>query len=171
MKFLVKNCQITKKEKEKQMNDVIKRWKRGSRTDMVKENGKVYYRICKCGLEKESYKCPMCNACEKEYYRKRRQNKDNYDIVIKDLVVKGKEKDKSIDTSKKRYRKNLFEFVNKIERRNGLASMEDIFVDMITLFNYYVCNQDIDILPTGIQLQMMWEFLRDYKIKRENGKK
>ena len=111
------------------------------------------------------------NTCEKEYYRKRRQNKDNYDIVIKDLVVKGKEKDKSIDTSKKRYRKNLFEFVNKIERRNGLASMEDIFVDMITLFNYYGCNQDIDILPTGIQLQMMWEFLRDYKIKLENGKK
>ena len=64
MKFLVKNCQITKKEKEKQMNDVIKRWKRGSRTDMVKENGKVYYRICKCGLQKESYKMPMCNACE-----------------------------------------------------------------------------------------------------------
>lgn len=28
----------------------VKRWIRGSRTDMVKENGKTYYRICKCGL-------------------------------------------------------------------------------------------------------------------------
>lgn len=171
MKFLVKNCQITKKEKEKQMNDVIKRWKRGSRTDMVKENGKVYYRICKCGLQKESYKMPMCNACEKEYYRKRRQNKDNYDIVIKDLVVKGRDKDNSVETGRNKYKNSLINFVNRIQRRNGLASMEDIFVDMITLFNYYGCNQDIDILPTGIQLQMMWEFLRDYKIKLENRKK
>lgn len=153
------------------MNDVIKRWKRGSRTDMVKENGKVYYRICKCGLEKESYKCPMCNACEKEYYRKRRQNKDNYDIVIKDLVVKGKEKDYSIPTKKFYYRDMLFDFVNKVERRNGLVSFEEMFVDMITLFNYYGCNQDIDTLPANLQLSLMWEYLKKRKEKIENGKK
>lgn len=153
------------------MNDIVKRWKRGSRTDMVKENGKVYYRICKCGLEKESYKCPMCNACEKEYYRKRRQNKDNYDIVIKDLVVKGKEKDYSIPTKKFYYRDMLFDFVNKVERRNGLVSFEEMFVDMITLFNYYGCNQDIDTLPANLQLSLMWEYLKKRKEKIENGKK
>lgn len=153
------------------MNDIVKRWKRGSRTDMVKENGKSYYRICKCGLEKESYKKPMCNACEKEYYRKRRQNKDNYDIVIKDLVVKGKEKDYSIPTKKFYYRDMLFDFVNKVERRNGLVSFEEMFVDMITLFNYYGCNQDIDTLPANLQLSLMWEYLKKRKEKIENGKK
>ena len=153
------------------MEEIVKRWKRGARTDMVKEDGKVYYRICKCGLEKESYKCPMCNACEKEYYRKRRQNKDNYDIVIKDLVVKGKEKDYSIPTKKFYYRDMLFDFVNKVERRNGLVSFEEMFVDMITLFNYYGCNQDIDTLPANLQLSLMWEYLKKRKEKIENGKK
>jgi len=47
MRFLVRDYQIIKKEKEKKMNDIVKRWKRGSRTDMVKESGKIYYKICK----------------------------------------------------------------------------------------------------------------------------
>jgi hypothetical protein len=143
-----------------------KRWIRGSRIDRVVENRRTYYKICKCGIEKESYKMPMCNACTKDYYINKR-SKTN--IVIKDLVVKGK-KDITlpIETAgTKYYKKLLFDFVNRIERRNGLASLEDIFVDMITLFNYYGCNQDIDKLPTNLQLKAIWDFLRDYKKKME----
>lgn len=148
-----------------------KRWVRGSRLDIVREGDKIYYRICKCGLEKESYKKPMCNFCSKEYQKFRNEQRNKYNVKIKDLVVKGKGGDKTLDRKKNFWSNKLIEFVNRIERRNGLASMEDIFVDMITLFNYYGCNQDIDILPTGIQLQMMWEFLRDYKKKIEKNSK
>ena len=144
-----------------------KRWIRGSRTDMVKENGKTYYKICKCGSVKESYKMPMCKSCDKEYSKKRAKSKIKYEASIKDLVVRRSDKSEG----KINYKQFLISFVNKIERRNGLASLEDIFVDMITLFNYYGCNQDIDVLPTDIQLKLMWDYLRDYKIKLENGKK
>jgi len=145
-----------------------KRWIRGSRTDRVVENGRIYYRICKCGVDKESYKTPMCNACNKDYYINKR-SKTN--IVIKDLVVKGK-KDITLPIERvgtKYYKRLLFNFVNRIERRNGIASLEDIFVDMITLFNYYGCNQDIDALKTDVQLKMMWDFLREYKNKIESN--
>jgi hypothetical protein len=147
-----------------------KRWVRGSRPDMVKENGKVYYRICKCGLTKESYKMPMCKTCDKEYQKNRRENQHNFNVYIKDLVVKGS-RDATISAKvpgKTHYPKLLVEFVNRIERRNGIASLQDIFVDLITLFNYYGCNQDIDVLPTDSQISMMWEFIREYKNKMEN---
>jgi hypothetical protein len=171
MRFLVRDYQIIKKEKEKKMNDIVKRWKRGSRTDMVKESGKIYYKICKCGLEKESYKMPMCRSCNRDYLNERNRSKKRYDVEIKNLIRKGKGGDKTLDRKKNFWSNKLIEFVNKIERRNGLASIEDIFVDMITLFNYYGCNQDIDILPTEIQLQMMWEYLSDYKKKIEKNSK
>jgi hypothetical protein len=144
-----------------------KRWIRGSRTDRVVENGKIYYTMCKCGVEKESYKTPMCNACNRDYYVNKRSKTNT---VIKDLVVKGK-KDITLTTEivgTKYYKRLLFNFVNKIERRNGIASLEDLFVDLITLFNYYGCNQDIDVLPTDVQLKMMWQFLREYKNKIES---
>jgi len=153
-----------------------KRWIRGSRTDRVVENGRTYYKICKCGIEKESYKIPMCNACGKDYYIKNRSKNPkhivevgNGIVIVKDLVVKGK-KDMTLPSETagtKYYKKLLFDFVNRIQRRNGLASLEDIFVDMITLFNYYGCNQDIDKLPTNLQLKAMWDFLKEYKNKME----
>jgi len=147
---------------------------RGSRIDKVVENGRTYYKICKCGVEKESYKMPMCNDCTKDYYIKNRSKNPKHIVeigngiaIVKDLVVKGK-KDTTLptETADKKYYKNLlFNFVNRIERRNGLASLEDMFVDMITLFNYYGCNKDIDKLPTNLQLKAMWDFLREYKKK------
>jgi hypothetical protein len=150
-----------------------KRWVRGTRPDMVRENGKIYYRICKCGLTKESYKMPMCKGCDKEYHRNRKENQHNFNVYIKDLVVKGKRDNSILDKvpGKTYYPKLLVEFVDKIERRNGIASLEDIFCDLITLFNYYGCNQDIDTLPTGMQLSVMWNFIKEYKNKMEKSKK
>lgn len=145
-----------------------KRWIRGTRTDMVKENGKSYYRICRCGAVKESYKMSLCRTCNRNYLKERNKNKT---IVIKDLVVKGKNKDNSIVTYRNFWKNKLINFVNTVERRRGWVTMEELFVDMITLFNYYGCNQDIDVLPTGSQLSMMWNFLKDYKNKIEKSKK
>lgn len=152
------------------MEEIKKRWVRGTRTDIVKENGKIYYRICKCGLEKESYKMSMCRECNREYLNHRNRSKKLYDIEIKDLVRKGKDGDRTLIRKKNFWSNKLIDFVNRIEKRNGLASIEEIFVDMITLFNYYGCNQDIDILPTDLQLSMMWEYLRDKKKNIENKK-
>ena len=152
------------------MEEIKKRWVRGTRTDIVKENGKIYYRICKCGLEKESYKMSMCRECNREYLNHRNRSKKLYDIEIKDLVRKGKDGDRTLIRKKNFWSNKLIDFVNKIEKRNGLASIEEIFVDMITLFNYYGCNQDIDILPTDLQLSMMWQYLRDKKKNIENKK-
>ena len=152
------------------MEEIKKRWVRGTRTDIVKENGKIYYRICKCGLEKESYKMSMCRECNREYLNHRNRSKKLYDIEIKDLVRKGKDGDRTLIRKKNFWSNKLIDFVNRIEKRNGLASIEEIFVDMITLFNYYGCNQDIDILPTDLQLSMMWQYLRDKKKNIENKK-
>lgn len=152
------------------MEEIKKRWVRGTRTDIVKENGKIYYRICKCGFVKESYKMSMCRECNREYLNHRNRSKKLYDIEIKDLVRKGKDGDRTLIRKKNFWSNKLIDFVNKIEKRNGLASIEEIFVDMITLFNYYGCNQDIDILPTDLQLSMMWEYLRDKKKNIENKK-
>jgi hypothetical protein len=172
MRFLVRDYQIIKVKKEISMEEIKnKRWIRGSRTDIIREGDKIYYKICKCGVEKESYKMSMCRSCNRDYLNERNRSKKKCDFEIKDLVRKGKGGDKTLDRKKNFWSNKLIEFVNRVERRNGIASMEDIFVDMITLFNYYGCNQDIDILPTGIQLQMMWEYLSDYKKKIEKIKR
>ena len=150
----------------------IKRSKRGSRPDIVRENGKIYYKVCKCGIEKESYKMPMCLKCNNTYYIEMRGRRNAKNIIVRDLVIKGSNKDVTIlEKPGKYHRRLLVEFVNKIERRNGLASLEDIFVDLITLFNYFGCNQDIDPLPTDTQLSMMWNFIKEYKNKIENIKR
>lgn len=154
------------------MEEVKKRWKRGARTDMVKENGKVYYRICKCGVEKESYKMSMCRECNRDYLNHRNKTKRAaYDVEVKDLVRKGRGGDKTLVRKKNFWINKLTDFVNRIEKRGGWASIEEIFVEMITLFNYYGCNQDIDVLPTDLQLSMMWNHLKNCKKKIEKPRK
>lgn len=108
------------------------------RTDFVIEGGKRYYKICKCGKVKERYKNSYCLSCSNEYSKKQ-LNKNN--------------------------EKFLIEFVDRIERRGGIASMEDIFVSMITLYNYWGYNKKINALPTKIQLSIMWEFLKEKRKK------
>jgi hypothetical protein len=52
-------------------------------------------------------------------------------------------------------------FVERIERRNGLASLHEIFVEMITLYNESgLAGRPIDTLPVNKQLSYMWEKLR-----------
>lgn len=58
---------------------------------------------------------------------------------------------------------DINDFVNKIEKRNGMASVQEIFVEMITLFYDYGLNADdkvIDTLSVNKQLEHMWNKLK-----------
>lgn len=58
---------------------------------------------------------------------------------------------------------DINDFVNKIEKRNGMASIEEIFVEMITLFYDYGLSIDdklIDKYPVNKQLTFMWNKLK-----------
>lgn len=139
------------------------RVKRNGRTDSIIEGGKRYYTICKCGKEKERYKTPMCRSCNNEYLRQIRLTRDDWSLIkIKDIKDLRTPKDRTFENP---YDTILIEFVDRIERRDGIASMHDIFVIMITLFNHYGHNKDIDNQPVNIQLSIMWEYLKEKRKK------
>jgi hypothetical protein len=141
---------------------------RKARTDIVIENGKKYYLTCKCGKKKDSYKTSYCNECCREYYMRYAGCKT--EIVLKTKLVTRKpaeEKDYSVFTLVKRkktfYDKQLVDFVNRIERRRGWATLHEIFVELITLFNFYGSQQVIDLLPVDAQLEYMWRIVKERK--------
>ena len=144
-----------------------------TRDDLIRENGKHYYRLCnKCREPKPSYKASYCPKCQLE--RARAQRKTGEDLVKSLDKVSNSRKETNDSTmfddivrKKLFYDKMLIEFINRIERRNGISSMEDIFVTMITLYNFYGCNKSLDHLKTDLQLQMMWELLKEKKRKIE----
>ena len=155
---------------------------RKARTDIVVENGKKYYLTCKCGKTKESYKTSYCNACCKDYYMRYAGCK--YELKLTPKLVQKKpseEKDytmfKLVKRKKNYYDKKLVDFVNRIERRRGWATLHEIFVEMITLFNFYGSQQMIDLLPVDSQLEYMWGVVKerkrmiDLKIKKKNRRK
>lgn len=100
----------------------------------IKIDGQYYSKFCKCGATKQEVKSKLCNECAQKKLSNRR-------IPTGD------------DCSE------LINFVNKVNRRGGLASIEDIFVDMITIYNKYCNPSKLDTMETGTQLSMMWQHL------------
>lgn len=142
-----------------------------NREDLVKIGKKFYYKLCKCGAKKNTLKTPYCIDC----WRKRKSS------IVKDLSEFAENRKKrersginvelSARTIGKFFEDKLYKFVNKIERRNGLASMEDIFVELIDLYTYYGSQKNIDEYSVDKQLQIMWKFLKGKKLYLENRKK
>lgn len=120
--------------------------KRKIRDDKVVIDGRHYYIMCKCGKEKESLRSVYCNECFRNYTHKKKYSEDNREIDF--------------------YTNKLIKFVDKIERRNGICSLEDIFVEMIDLFNYFYLNSSLDTrLSAGKQLTFMWEYIKEIRFK------
>lgn len=144
------------------------------RDDLIKEGGRYYYKNCnKCGSVKSSYKSSYCSECQRETAKRK---KDTTNELLQSLEKTGHSRKESNDSTlfndvvrkKTFYDKMLIEFIDRIERRSGIASMEDIFVTMITLYNFYGSNKSLDHLQTNLQLEMMWELLKDKKKRIEN---
>lgn len=147
------------------------------RDDLIKENGRHYYRLCnKCRETKPSYKSSYCPKCQKERsLREKKTSKDLLESLERTTNSRKETNDVTMfdDIVRKKtfYDKMLVDFINRIERRNGIASMEDIFVTMITLYNFYGSNKSLDHLKTDLQLQMMYELLKEKKKKVEKMRK
>ena len=145
----------------------------------IRINGQHYQRFCKCGDLKEDPKRSKCNKCRPEvrsikiqgkYYKrfcKCGNLKEN--ITSKICNECAKVELKPIDP---RYYNNeaLIKFVEKIKRRNGIASLEDIFVHMITIYNSYG-DRTMDTLSVQTQLGLMWQQLNEIynKLIGEDG--
>lgn len=102
-------------------------------------NGKVryYYEECVCGVKKnpKSSYCPSCN-------------KENFKVRIPI--------DRTIDEVKSK------EFVDRIMKRNGMCSTNELFVELIDIheMNFYMLT-GIDELEPREQLLEMWNKLKE----------
>lgn len=106
--------------------------------EKIIEDGKYYYPVCKCGVVKENYRTSYCKTCMA-----------NYTVKIRDRRNSVQEKINF---------EELNNFVERMYKQNKMASMKDLFVDLITLHNYFMRNRrDIDCMNVGLQLALMWE--------------
>lgn len=126
-----------------------------------------YYQCPKCGADK-NLKSSYCPDCQRISTKKHTIKVKKHKEIEIDSEVIGSDFSKA-DSTLENYlnhsdiineKINLINWVNKIERRGGLASMEDIFVHMIGFYNYFGKEGVIDTLPTSKQLEIMWDFVR-----------
>lgn len=139
--------------------------KRISNQEKVLIGGKICYKLCKCGEEKEKPSSPFCRPCNRKYLSERKSIKINDKLFNSNFCI---EEDKLKPSE---FRIILINFVNKIERRGGLASLQDVYVDLITLYNYFGINdKSINILEPAEQLSAMWQFIKERKKEIESDK-
>lgn len=106
-----------------------------------KKNYKYIYSVClKCGVDKNPNQSGWCRECSNAAARRKTQLKNEIKVSRKDII----------------------KFVEKIERRNGLASIKDIYVDLITLHSHLRKGRELDHLEPAEQLQIMYSDLKKY---------
>lgn len=117
------------------------------------EKMKWHYRHCKCGEVKESYKSNYCIKCQRDIYRRnvRSESRTDYDLEL---------------IRKSDLNKRLIKLVTKVEADGGYITLNDLFVEMITLYNHYFNQNGMDNLKPAKQLTTMWKKLTElyYKI-------
>jgi hypothetical protein len=59
----------------------------------------------------------------------------------------------------------MIEFVNKIESKRGWASMEDVFLDLISFYQIFGPGTNIDAMEPKDQLMFMYQYLKNRKDK------
>ena len=111
-----------------------------------KTKNKIYNDCLDCGIPTRSGNNVRgyCNSC----YHKRQQ------LVVNKRI---KNVDEAIDT--------MIEFVDRIERRNGMASMEEVFVELIGHYNTFGNEYKYDKLSTNLQLEAMYDHLKKQRNK------
>lgn len=99
-----------------------------------------YNVLCpKCGSDDKRLKTPYCKKCSRDYGSNHRDYSSEY-----------------------RSKKQLIEFVDRINRRRGMASMQEVYVEMVTLFHYFYQSRGIlDQFNPTVQLEVMWRYLND----------
>ena len=105
--------------------------------------------ICPKCLNEKDPKKSYCPQCYRLYYKENRnirtgQLHDPEDGTISRLV----------------------EFVDRIEGRGGMASLDELMVEMIGLFNDLCVGKGLDILPVRLQLIQMWSSLKKIRNKK-----
>ena len=119
------------------------------RVEVIEEvNGslvrKIYYPKCnKCGIQKKNIKLTYCRGC----CARRR-------VKSRRVLEEGKFEDNGMKLE-------MIQWVNKIERRGGLASIEDIFVNLITYYNEFCSRKGIDDFSVKNQIEHMWKSIRN----------
>ena len=98
-------------------------------------------------------RCPKCNDIKKPtniYCKpcmtKYRREYDKHKSELKSLIDNN-----DID---------IIKFIDKIERRDGICSLEEIFVDMITYYQILDIRKNIDDLLVGFQLEYKLSHLK-----------
>ena len=112
---------------------------------------RYHYIYCKCGSVKESYRSAYCVKCQRDKYNRiNNRNLTDYDLEV---ITK--------DDAKLR----LIKFINKVEDDGGYISFNDLFIEMITLYNCYF-SDGMDSMKPAKQLTTMWRRLNElyYKI-------
>jgi hypothetical protein len=128
--------------------------------DECKEKGRIWiestkkycYIYCRCGEIKESYKSSYCVKCQRvKYNRSVGKNRTDYKLeyITKDDA-----------------RARLGSLIKRVEDDNGCITLQDLFIEMITLYNHYFASNGMDEMRPGKQLTTMWKKLNQlyYKI-------
>lgn len=118
------------------------------KTFEIVKGRKHYYKCPKCGDDKKLLSI-YCPACYKAKYGSKRINKE-YEKLLED---------------------SLIEFVNRIEDRSGMASMYEIFVELITIYNHFCYFNEMDSLEPTDQIILMWSMIKKEKNKIETKNK
>ena len=112
----------------------------------LKQKYYEYDKCCKCGSSKKSSRSPYCPPCFKVKHLESK--------VIKNLRIKN--------------RSLLVKFVDRIENRNGLASINEMFVELIGFHRLYGKDSDINNLPVNEQIYEMYQHLKKLVKKKRN---
>ena len=113
----------------------------------VKIGKYYYYYLCpRCGSDDKRLRSKHCKACRQEYEKTLRSNFEP------------------------RSKEQIIEFVNRINKRNGMACLSEICVELITLFySHYQSMGILDQLKPSQQVEMMWKYLNELVSNWENG--
>lgn len=95
---------------------------------------KYVYPTCKCGKEKEIPTNRYCKNCYK-----------NYIINNRVEIIPHKE---------------IKDFIIRVNKNNGMVSLEDIFINLITYYNYIDGSKLYG--KTSDQLMQMWQIVKRY---------
>ena len=99
---------------------------------------KKIYSICrKCNKDKKASSTSVCSSCAREYRLSKK--KDMTEV-----------------------NKKIYEFVSRVEKRNGMASGDEIFVELITLFYETNPVNTYDKLSVKKQVERMYIHLKNH---------
>jgi ribosomal protein L37E len=121
---------------------------------------------------KLKYEIPICRNCGIEVYEEKRDRNICKECAYTIQKFKQVVNKSSLVSSNENnlMREHLLEFIPRILDRNGMASFEEIFLEMITLSNHFCLQKHYINVPPDKQISNMWrelkivyQHIKDYK--------